>query len=74
MLWRRSSTPPPSVSSCLLLSASLRIHPTFHVSPSSSHSLLVSFARPPTPLLPPPQLIDGHPAYSVKEAYASPKE
>ncbi|KAI3362587.1 hypothetical protein L3Q82_001674 [Scortum barcoo] len=35
-------------------------------SPSSSHSLLVSFARPPTPLL--PQLIDGHPAYSVKES------
>ncbi|KAI3356560.1 hypothetical protein L3Q82_017765 [Scortum barcoo] len=44
------------------LPPSLRIHPTFHASPSSSHSLLVSFARPPTPLL--PQLIDGHPAYS----------
>ncbi|KAI3357652.1 hypothetical protein L3Q82_016070 [Scortum barcoo] len=55
------STPPPSVSSCLLLYGSTL--PS--TSPSSSHSLLVSFARPPTPLL--PQLIDGHPAYSVKE-------
>ncbi|KAI3372984.1 hypothetical protein L3Q82_023421 [Scortum barcoo] len=50
-----------SVSSCLLLYGSTL--PS--TSPSSSHSLLVSFARPPTPLL--PQLIDGHPAYSVKE-------
>ncbi|KAI3360848.1 hypothetical protein L3Q82_013068 [Scortum barcoo] len=62
MLWRRSSTPPPSVSSCLLLYGSTL--PS--TSPSSSHSLLVSFARPPdSPPL--PQLIDGHPAYSVKE-------
>ncbi|KAI3368526.1 hypothetical protein L3Q82_025538 [Scortum barcoo] len=39
--------------------------------PSSSHSLLVSFARPPPSDSPPPpaQLIDGHPAYSVKEVF-----
>ncbi|KAI3355460.1 hypothetical protein L3Q82_018298, partial [Scortum barcoo] len=62
MLWRRSSTPPPSVSSCLLLYGSTL--PS--TSPSSSHSLLVSFAHS-LRLPSSPQLIDGHPAYSVKE-------
>ncbi|KAI3361937.1 hypothetical protein L3Q82_012290 [Scortum barcoo] len=52
----------------LKLPPSLRIHPTFHVSvsSSSSHSLLVRLC-PPSDSPPRPQLIDGHPAYSVKE-------
>ncbi|KAI3370277.1 hypothetical protein L3Q82_025062 [Scortum barcoo] len=49
----------------LKLPPSLRIHPNLPRLPPQAFHFLVSFARPPTPLL--PQLIDGHPAYLAKE-------